>query len=79
MSTAENEEDYFNSYMQGIQRRKQEILSECEKGDGDSGHVKCRKCNGNRVRYVLIQTRSADEASSAFFQCKDCHARWSQR
>lgn len=36
----------------------------------------CKKCKSLRTTYTLIQTRSADEPSTAFFFCSDCDYRW---
>lgn len=80
-STIEEEGDYFDSYTRDVKRREEEILSVIDGGPepGAVSHLVCKKCKGRKVRYVLIQTRSADEASSAFFQCKSCDFRWNRR
>ena len=45
----------------------------------DKNHVglyRCSRCKSMRTDYKLIQTRSADEPSSAFVLCGDCGKRW---
>lgn len=36
----------------------------------------CPKCNHNKAYYYLVQTRSADEPETQFFQCVKCSYRW---
>lgn len=36
----------------------------------------CGKCGGTNVTSLAIQTRSADEPTSYYYQCRDCNARW---
>ena len=38
--------------------------------------VRCRRCKSTHVRSEARQTRSADEAPTLFFDCRDCGARW---
>ena len=38
--------------------------------------VKCPKCGYDKVRYWLVQTRSADEAETRFFKCPKCGYSW---
>lgn len=40
------------------------------------GLFQCRHCKSMRTTYTLVQTRSADEPSSAFVLCADCRKRW---
>ena len=36
----------------------------------------CPKCRNKIAYYWLVQTRSADEAETRFFQCTKCSYRW---
>lgn len=36
----------------------------------------CRKCHQRKVTYYQMQTRSADEPMTTFFQCHSCLNRW---
>jgi transcription factor S len=36
----------------------------------------CPKCNGKFAYYWTLQTRSADESETRFFECVKCSHRW---
>ena len=36
----------------------------------------CFKCGSNNVLSIAKQVRSADEGTSVFNQCRDCHNKW---
>ena len=36
----------------------------------------CKKCGNKEAYYWLVQTRSADEAETKFFECTKCQHRW---
>lgn len=38
--------------------------------------VKCDKCNNNKARFWLVQTRAGDEAETKFFRCTKCKHTW---
>ena len=40
------------------------------------GLFRCGRCKSMRTLYNLLQTRSADEPSTAFIVCDDCGNRW---
>lgn len=40
------------------------------------GLYQCTRCKSKRTTYTLIQTRSADEPSTAFVLCGNCGKRW---
>jgi transcription elongation factor S-II len=40
--------------------------------------VKCGKCKKNKVSYIELQTRSADEPMTHFYTCLLCGNRWRQ-
>ena len=42
----------------------------------ESAMHKCWKCKSRRVTYAQMQTRSADEPMTCFFQCHGCGNRW---
>ena len=37
--------------------------------------IRCRKCGGS-VEWSIRQTRKADEGSTVFCECTQCHVRW---
>ncbi|KAJ3319975.1 DNA-directed RNA polymerase III subunit RPC10 [Boothiomyces sp. JEL0866] len=42
----------------------------------DSTEASCPKCGHNRAYFMLIQIRSADEPSTAFYKCCECRHDW---
>lgn len=38
--------------------------------------IKCLKCPNDEALFVEIQTRSADEPMTIFYQCTKCHYNW---
>tara|TARA_B110000046_G_C13015189_1_gene408368 strand:- start:379 stop:606 length:228 start_codon:yes stop_codon:yes gene_type:complete len=42
------------------------------------GDIKCKFCQGSNVIYRLLQTRSADEGMTTFFNCSDCGRCWTE-
>ena|SRR3989338_6844280 len=36
----------------------------------------CPKCNHNKARWWLLQTRSSDEPETQFFKCDSCAYTW---
>jgi len=42
------------------------------------GAVQCSKCRSRKTVYFSMQTRSADEPMTLFFECLACHKRWKQ-
>ena len=36
----------------------------------------CFKCGSNNIFSVAKQVRSADEGTSVFHECRDCHNKW---
>ena len=36
----------------------------------------CFKCGSNNIFSVAKQVRSADEGTSVFHECRDCHNNW---
>jgi len=43
---------------------------------GNTDNYTCRKCKSNNCSYYQLQTRSADEPMTNFFQCLNCGNRW---
>ena len=39
--------------------------------------IRCKRCKEYNVHYKLVQTRSADEAMTAIYQCRACKYTWS--
>ena len=40
--------------------------------------MKCGKCKKNKISYYELQTRSADEPLTTFYNCLLCGHRWKQ-
>jgi len=43
---------------------------------GNTDNYTCRKCKSNNCSYYQLQTRSADEPMTNYFQCLNCGNRW---
>ena len=41
-----------------------------------SDRIFCRKCKKNKVSYIELQIRSADEPQTTFYTCLTCGYRW---
>ncbi len=39
-------------------------------------NVRCEKCGNNEAVYWELQTRSADEAATTFYRCRQCGQTW---
>ena len=37
----------------------------------------CFKCGSNKIFSIAKQVRSADEGTTVFNNCRDCHNKWS--
>lgn len=55
-------------------RQKMETL--VETGGDYKSSLRCRRCKSSEVSWELKQTRSADEACTAFCVCASCGNRW---
>lgn len=38
--------------------------------------IKCKKCGSDNVNEKTVQTRSADEISTIFYECINCGFKW---
>lgn len=56
-------------------REEQKFLYEQKLAAMTTKYV-CSKCKKKRVTYYELQTRSADEPTTTFFNCLDCGHRW---
>jgi transcription elongation factor S-II len=43
---------------------------------GNTDNYTCRKCKSKNCSYYQLQTRSADEPMTNYFQCLNCGNRW---
>ena len=39
-------------------------------------NIDCPKCENNLAVWWMLQTRSADEATTQFYRCSKCHHTW---
>jgi DNA-directed RNA polymerase subunit M/transcription elongation factor TFIIS len=39
----------------------------------------CRKCKATNIATIPIQTRSSDEPTSYYYQCRQCNHRWKDK
>ena len=39
-------------------------------------NIECPKCNNNLAVWWMLQTRSADEATTQFYRCTKCNHTW---
>lgn len=60
-----------------MEARRTDWLSENIKQTGDS-MMQCRRCKAFKVDYFQMQTRSADEPMTVFYNCKACGFRWKE-
>jgi transcription elongation factor S-II len=56
-------------------REEQKFLYEQKLSAMTTKYV-CSKCKKKRITYYELQTRSADEPTTTFFNCLDCGHRW---
>lgn len=68
-----------------IQKKKTELqmlkyMTQIREEDGKSDNpiatVECPKCKHNKAEFFQLQTRSADEPATTFYQCLKCGKRW---
>ena len=45
---------------------------------GNKCTVQCRKCLNDEAYFMELQTRSADEPMTIFYQCTRCQANWKE-
>lgn len=76
MSHLEMDPDHWRPLMEAKRKRDQERLN--HKVEAMTDQYKCRKCKGRRCTYFELQTRSADEPATVYFECLDCGCHWKQ-
>lgn len=52
------------------------VLEGDEKEELPSINIACPKCDNNTAVWWMLQTRSADEATTQFFRCTKCKHTW---
>lgn len=68
-----NDEQVRRQRFESMLREKMDMIAHT--GDLNTS-LKCRKCKSSDVSWDLKQTRSADEACTAFCVCASCGNRW---
>ena len=73
------EDDYFRR-LASEQIRVKEEIKKTLRNDTTRSNMKCVKCHKKTARYVLKQTRAADEGSTVYGFCteKGCKHKWSE-
>ena len=68
------EHPVFDSAMEKVKR----VIRHFEKPQEtfENSLCTCFKCGSNNVFSIAKQVRSADEGTSAFNKCRDCHNKW---
>ena len=68
------EHPVFDSSMEKVKR----VIRHFEKPQEifENSLYTCFKCGSNNVFSIAKQVRSADEGTSAFNKCRDCHNKW---
>ena len=68
------EHPVFDSSMEKVKRVIRHFEKPQEKFENSL--YTCFKCGSNNVFSIAKQVRSADEGTSAFNKCRDCHNKW---
>jgi DNA-directed RNA polymerase subunit M len=67
-------------FVESIEKpRETVIVKDTTKGDDRTLPItkaECPKCGNTKAYYWMMQTRSADEASTRFYQCTKCKHTW---
>ena len=59
-------------------KNKEDKLREEQKNERTIIDEKCPKCGNGQMYYYTMQTRSADEGSTIFYECVKCHYKFNQ-
>jgi len=59
-------------------KNKEDKLREEQKNERTIIDEKCPKCGNGQMYYYSMQTRSADEGSTIFYECVKCHYKYNQ-
>ena len=59
-------------------KNKEDKLREEQKSERTIIDEKCPKCGNGQMYYYTMQTRSADEGSTIFYECVKCHYKFYQ-
>ena len=59
-------------------KNKEDKLREEQKNERTIIDEKCPKCGNGQMYYYTMQTRSADEGSTIFYECVKCHYKYNQ-
>jgi len=61
-------------------RQKRSAVQTVERSDRENGAeitMTCPQCGRQKVKYIAVQLRSADEGSTIFYTC-DCGFKWNE-
>ena len=64
------EQTIFDSAREKMKHFIRQLVSNC------NSFYTCFKCGGNNIFSVSKQVRSADEGTSVFNECRECHNKW---
>ncbi len=73
----------LNTTQTHVQLNKVKEIDKIAGGDEEMKYakkcrIKCPKCPNEEAMFVEIQTRSADEPMTIFYQCTKCKANWKE-
>jgi DNA-directed RNA polymerase subunit M len=52
------------------------VMDDDNKPDLPTISIRCPQCDNNTAVWWMLQTRSADEATTQFFRCTKCNHTW---
>lgn len=78
----DDESAFFARYESTQAKKVQEIKASLAFDDNEDEEdktpaaVRCRRCQSSKIRYIIVQNRSRDEAGSTILTCKKCGNKW---
>lgn len=70
--------DIWDPIFEEVARRQLRRQVPDDSKTAPDGAFTCGRCKSKKTTYYTLQTRSADEPATCFFQCLACGKRWKQ-